>query len=273
MDRRDRPAVVRFRGRTAAARSRRHARTCRTAVRLGRGPLSHVPTVKPALVAGIHGIGGTFETLKTWMAGTTPGHDANGDDLAGRVPVVEATRKRRKSATFPRPRQRSTGQQCTCRGHPRNRRNAWDSKDVDRRDRPTVVRFRGRTAAARSRRHAHPRARPGDCYGHPRNQRSARDSKDVDRRDGPGDDAKNGGSANRVPRVSATRKRRKSAAISHRRQRLTGQPWVKPGDDRNGDGLADRVTVAWGTRNRRNSAPFFAPTPTPVRMAANRARE
>ena len=77
---------------------------------LGRRPLSHVPTVMPALVAGIHGIGGTLETLKTWMAGTTPGHDANGDDLAGRVPVVEATRKRRKSATFPRPRQRSTGQ-------------------------------------------------------------------------------------------------------------------------------------------------------------------
>ena len=48
----------------------------------------------------------------------------------------------------------------------------------------------------------------------------------------PGDDAKNGGSANRVPLVSATRMHRKSAAISHRRQRLTGQPCACRGHPR-----------------------------------------
>jgi hypothetical protein len=69
-----------------------------------------IPGFEPGMITSIHEIDGTLETLKTWMAGTTPDHDANGDGLAGRVPVVEATRKRRKSATFPRPRQRSNGQ-------------------------------------------------------------------------------------------------------------------------------------------------------------------
>ena len=65
----------------------------------------------PALVAGIHGIGGTLETLKTWMAGTTPGHDANGHGLADQVPLVLAGRQRRKFAAFVRWRQCLTGQQ------------------------------------------------------------------------------------------------------------------------------------------------------------------
>ena len=53
-------------------------------------------------VAGIHGIGGALETLKTWMAGTRPGYDANGGGLVDQVALVSARRKCGKCVVFPR---------------------------------------------------------------------------------------------------------------------------------------------------------------------------
>ena len=70
-----------------------------------------IPGFEPGIVTGIHGIGGTLETLKSWMAGTRPGHDANGHGLADQVPLVSAGRERRKFAAFVRWRRCLTGQQ------------------------------------------------------------------------------------------------------------------------------------------------------------------
>ena len=70
-----------------------------------------IPGFELGIVAGIHGIGGRREPLKTWMAGTTPGHDANDHGLADQVPLVSAGRQRRKFAAFVRWRQCLTGQQ------------------------------------------------------------------------------------------------------------------------------------------------------------------
>jgi hypothetical protein len=87
------------------------ARVKPTVVRFKGGPLPHAPAVMPVRVAGIHEFSGTLETLKTWMAGTTPGHDANGHGLADQVPLVSAERQRRKFTAFVRWRQCLTGQQ------------------------------------------------------------------------------------------------------------------------------------------------------------------